>query len=103
MRILMAAAAAMAGLLATPVLATELEQGKVTVSIADLDLATPAGQRLLDKRVAVAIDRLCGTPVTFSRDELDALAVCAADARQMAAPQLAAARAQLAVTVAANR
>jgi UrcA family protein len=101
MRILMAAA--LAGVLATPTLATNHDQGKVTVQIADLDLATRAGQRALDKRLTVAIDRLCGTPVLFSRDEIAALQACEADAREMAAPQMAAARAQLAMTVAANR
>lgn len=101
MRILMAAVLATA--LAAPALATEFDQGKVTVQVADLDLATPAGQRALNKRLTVAIDRLCGTPVTFTRDELAALQSCEADARLMAAPQVAAARAQLAMTVAANR
>jgi len=98
MRILMAAVLATA--LAGPALATEFEQGKVTVPVADLDLATPAGQRALNKRLTVAIDRLCGTPVIFSRDEIAALQACEADARQMAAPQVAAARAQLATTIA---
>jgi UrcA family protein len=101
MRILMAVALTAA--LAVPALATEFEQGKVTVQVADLDLATSAGQRALNKRLTLAIDRLCGTPVIFSRDEIAALQACEADALQMAAPQLAAARAQLAMTVAANR
>lgn len=101
MRILIAAV--IAGALAAPALAADYDQGKVVIQTADLDLSTRGGQRALNKRLSVAIDRLCGTPVLFSRDEIAALQACEADARQMAAPQLAAARAQLAVTVAANR
>lgn len=103
MRILMMAALAAA--VAAPALAADsgFEQARIRVQTADIDLATPTGQRVLDRRLTVAIARLCGYPATFSRDELSALAACEADARQMVAPQISAAKARLAVTVATSR
>jgi UrcA family protein len=103
MRILMAAM--MAAALATPALAAEqgYEQFAVKVQTADLDLATVSGQRNLDRRLDAALTRLCGMPVFHTRDELDALDDCRADAMKAAAPQIEAARARQAVTVAANR
>lgn len=106
MRILLAAATAavLAAPAATPALAAPgYEQGQVRVQTADLDLATTAGQRVLERRVEMALTRLCGMPVFHSRDELDALDACRADAMKAAAPQIDAARARQAVTVAVNR
>lgn len=108
MRILMIAmmaAAVATPTLATPALAAErgYEQFAVKVQTADLDLATVSGQRNLDRRLDAALTRLCGMPVFHTRDELDALDDCRADAMKAAAPQIEAARARQAVTVAANR
>ena len=103
MRILMAAALAAATLAAPALAAPGYEQGQVRVQTADLDLATAAGQRALERRVEMALTRLCGMPVFHTRDELDALDACRADALKAAAPQIDAARARQAVTVAVNR
>ncbi|WP_156254757.1 UrcA family protein [Sandarakinorhabdus oryzae] len=103
MRVMMALV--VAATLAVPAVAAErgYEQSQVRVQIADLDLATAAGQRALEKRMSVAMVRLCGMPVMFSRDELADLDACRADAMKAAAPQLEAARAQRAVAVASTR
>lgn len=98
-------AAFLAATVASPTLATPAnsEQGQVMVRTGDLDLATAAGQRRLDQRIDVALIRLCGSPIIFSRDELAALDACRADALTAAAPHIKAARARLAVTVASQR
>ncbi|OYZ15382.1 MAG: hypothetical protein B7Y35_04650 [Sphingomonadales bacterium 28-64-96] len=103
MRTMMALLAA--ATLAMPALAAETgyEQWQVKVQTADLDLSSATGQRALDKRLSLAMTRLCGSPVLFTRDELADLDACHADAMKAAAPQIDAARAQRAVTVAANR
>ena len=103
MRMLMAVIVA-AGL-AAPAVSAEpgYEEARIVVKTEDLDLSTPAGQRAMDKRLRIAVTRLCGYPVTFSRDESEALAACEADAKQAVAPQIEAMRARLAMTVAANR
>lgn len=90
---------------AVPAVATEtgFEQAQVRVSTADLDLSSAAGQRMLEKRLSLAMTRLCGTPVFQTRDELAHLDACQADAMQAASPQIEAARARRAVAVAANR
>lgn len=73
------------------------EQSAVRVRTADLDLASAAGQRQLETRLAMALARLCGQPVLQTPEERDDLAACRADAIAAAAPQIAAARARLAV------
>ena len=103
MRIAMALV--VAATLAVPALAAErgYEQAQVRVQTADLDLASTAGQRTLEKRLSLAMVRLCGSPVMFSRDELADLDACQAEAMKAAAPQVEAARAQRAVAVASTR
>jgi UrcA family protein len=103
MRILMAAV--LAATLAAPALAQNAgyEQSQVRVNTSDLDLATADGQRILGKRLEMAMVRLCGMPVFFTRDELADLEACRADAMKAAAPQIEAARARQAVAVAARR
>ena len=51
----------------------------------------------------MAVTRLCGTPVMFSRDELAELEACRAEAMAATAPQIDAARNKRAVAVASNR
>jgi UrcA family protein len=94
-----------AATLAVPAVAAETgyEKWQVKVQTADLDLSSATGQRALDKRLSLAMTRLCGAPVLFTREELADLDACRADAMMAAAPQIDAARAQRAVTVAANR
>jgi UrcA family protein len=102
MRILMAAL--VAATVAAPAIAAGpgYERAEVRVQTYDLDLATVAGQRTLGKRLEVAMNRVCGTPVLYTRDELAELDACRTDAAQASAPQIEAARARQAVTV-ANR
>ena len=94
-----------AATVAVPAMAAETgyEQWQVRVQTADLDLSSADGQRVLDKRLSQAMTRLCGYPVTFTRDELAAFDTSRADAMTAAAPQIDAARARRAVAVASNR
>lgn len=94
-----------AATLAMPAIASErgFEYAQVKVQTADLDLASDVGQRRLEKRLALAMTRLCGAPIFFSRDELADLDACRADALKGAAPQIEAARAQRGMTVASSR
>lgn len=103
MRILMAAI--LAATLAAPALAAGngYQQDVVRIRTGDLDLASAKGQRALDRRVATAMVALCGMPVLHSREEAAELETCRADALKAAAPQLDAARARLAMTVASRR
>jgi UrcA family protein len=103
MRMMMAALVVAA--LASPALAAQpgYEESRVTVKTADIDLATASGQKLLGKRLDIAMSRLCGTPIMFTRDEIAALDACRSDALAAAAPQIEAARARQAVMVAARR
>lgn len=94
-----------AATLAAPALAAQpgYESAQVRVQTADLDLASAAGQRVLERRISVAVTRVCGTPVLFSRDELSELAACEAQAMAATGPQIDAARAKRAVSVASTR
>jgi UrcA family protein len=94
-----------AATLAAPALAADpgYESAQVRVQTADLDLSSAAGQRLLDRRIAVAVSRVCGSPVLFSREELDELAACEAQAMAATRPQIEAARTKRAVAVASTR
>jgi UrcA family protein len=93
-----------AATLATPALAAPgYEESRVRVQTADLDLSSAPGQRLLTQRLEVAMTRLCGTPVFFSREEIADLDACRADAMKAAAPQIDSARALQGVAVASSR
>lgn len=94
-----------AATLAAPALAANpgYERAETRVQTADLDLASAAGQRVLERRLSVAVARVCGTPVMFSRDELAELDACRAEAMAATAPQIEAARNKRAVAVASTR
>ena len=94
-----------AATLAVPAMAGQpgYDQAQVRVQTADLDLSSAGGQRAMEKRLSFAMVRLCGAPVFNTRDELADLDACRADALSTAAPQIDAARARRAMTVAANR
>lgn len=94
-----------AATLAMPAVAAETgyEQWQVRVQTADLDLSSATGQRALEKRLSFAMMRLCGSPIIDSRDEIADLDACRADALKMAAPQINAARARMAMAVASSR
>lgn len=94
-----------AATLAVPAMAANpgYERAEVRVQTADLDLSSASGQRLLDRRISVAVTRVCGMPVMFSRDEIAELEACQAQAMAATAPQIEAARSKRAVAVASTR
>ena len=52
----------LSALIATPALAQSAPaETRITVRTADLDLASQAGQRILDRRLAQAVAEACGT------------------------------------------
>ena len=90
----LAIAAAALGLVcstATPVLAGNVEQLSVKVRLSDINLASPSGQKLLDRRIEYAARTVCraDVPTTGSRiltqDKRDCLAKARTDARQQVA------------------
>jgi len=90
--------------IATPAMAdTPLQTEKVLVSIAYLDLASPKGRNILERRVNAAINTLCGTPVFGDRAEAEALQACRDEARAAAQPQIKAILSRASVTVASAR
>lgn len=80
---------------------------RLSISTAGLDLATPAGQRALDRRILHAASALCGTPSPADGRGRAAYDQCRADARVTAAAErnraIEVARRQGGVAVAANR
>ncbi len=50
----------LAALVATPVIAEPAPTSRVIVRVADLNLASAVGQRLLDRRLAHAVIEVCG-------------------------------------------
>lgn len=56
------ALAAVTATLAAPALAAEAAPATVEVSIADLDLAAPAGNEALTQRIDAAVDEVCAKP-----------------------------------------
>ena len=87
--------------IAAPAMAdTPLLTDKVSISTANLDLATPRGRQMLERRVNAAIGTLCGAPIFGSRDEADALRACREAARTDVQPQVKAMLTRASVTVA---
>ena len=62
-----------------------------TVSYADLNLASTAGQQTLNRRIAGAVRSVCSNPMAGQLSERSADRRCAAEARKKAEPQAAAA------------
>ena len=73
-----------ASLAAQPV--DDSEQASIRVSFADLDLGSPAGRASFDRRIARAIDVLCGQPGT-NLDMATPVWKCRQAARASASPQ----------------
>jgi len=85
------AALGLAGAGITPALAGEAERMTISVSTADIDLATAKGQKTLDQRLKRAVRNVCrtasantGTRVP-SQDALACLAKARADVKQQVA------------------
>ena len=92
MRILFIAAAA-AAIAAAPAQSETFDDGAPTarISVADLNLATPAGQRSLHFRVSGAIERMCGSAsIATNLRESAAIDACRKTASADADRQLAA-------------
>lgn len=81
----------LAGTAAAPAFAQDIDRMTVSVSYADLNLATPEGQKALDQRVEKAVRTVCRTtnPATgtrlMSNDALACLANARAEAKQKVA------------------
>ena len=62
MRSLLILAAIMAALVAAPAIAQNLSEAPATILVrhADLDLATPGGIAMLDRRIRAAVEEACG-------------------------------------------
>jgi len=56
---------------------------------ADLDLATQSGRATLNRRVALALESVCGSYANRSAEEQDKITRCRRDANARLAPQLA--------------
>lgn len=88
---LAAAALGLVGSAATPVLAEEGERLSIEVKVDDINLASPSGQKLLDRRIERAVRTVCrlDAPTTGSRiltqEKRDCLVAARADARQQVA------------------
>lgn len=61
--------------------------GTIMVRYGDIDFKAPDAAAILDRRIGSAIEQLCGTPITGSRDEAEAITACRADAHANAAPK----------------
>jgi UrcA family protein len=83
--------------LGTPAAADSWSTDRVTVNYSGIDLASSAGRVKFERRLASAINGLCGTPVLGTLEEAETLRACRAEAREAAEPQV---RAVLAVAAA---
>lgn len=85
------ASAGLVGTMAAPALADEAAARTAQVVYGDLDLATAAGQRTLDRRIEKAVRQVCRTASfrtgtrTMSLDALNCLARARSDAKQQVA------------------
>lgn len=83
---------ALAGAAITPALAGAPEPARITIDTVGIDLATPAGQQMLDRRIVRAVQAVCGSagPQTGTRVQSQAVRACIAKARAEAKQQVAA-------------
>ena len=86
------AALGLAGAAITPALAGNADRMSVSVSVADIDLATAKGQRTLDRRLEKAVRTVCRATdlTTGSRILSQESRVCVAKTRASVKQQLAA-------------
>ena len=88
---LAAAALGLACTTAAPAFAGNAEKMSVRVNLGDINLASPSGQKLLDRRIAYAVRTVCRVDevITGSRiltkEKRDCLVKARADARQQVA------------------
>jgi UrcA family protein len=92
MKILISVAAAMTALAGGPALAqTRADAATATIRYADLDLASAAGRRALDRRIGFAVRDACGTASTFDLHGANAVRACVTGAKKAVAAQRSAA------------
>jgi UrcA family protein len=92
MKILLSFAALAAALAGGPAVAqTHAAPATVTVRYADLDLASAAGRRTLDRRIGLAVRDACGTASDVDLHGRNIVAACRTETRAAAAAQRAAA------------
>ncbi len=78
-------AALAAALLAAPAAASSDEKRRdVRINVADLDLGTAQGIAALDRRLAKAVVKACGTAYYLEPEELDTMERCRAAAQNRA-------------------
>lgn len=75
----------------------------VVVNYQDVDLSTPKGRQLLDRRVDAAISSMCGQPIFGTRDEAEMLDACRVEARSAVTPQLQQAKSRANLNMASVR
>ena len=78
--------------LAVPAGATDPAQKRASIRIDDLDLSSPRDLRLLDRRVAAAKERVCGSYAGARDGAEDRIAECRAGVDRQLEPRLAALR-----------
>ncbi|RYE04510.1 MAG: UrcA family protein [Sphingomonadales bacterium] len=88
-KIMLPLVAALAAMPAMPAMAGE-RSVQVKVRHADLDLGTPAGRAMLDRRIAAATETVCGSYAGVSAEESFAIDDCRARAKADVRRQLAA-------------
>jgi UrcA family protein len=85
MKKLLIGAALVAAQLAAPAMAdTGQKRRDIGVAVSDLDLGTREGVAALDRRLARAVAKACGTAHYLEAEQLDDLDRCRADARERA-------------------
>lgn len=79
--ILFAAAALVSAATTTPLIAKPASPEVRTVSYADLDLSTSAGQARLERRIQAAVRDVCGMAPSFDLARRQAVRECVAETR----------------------
>lgn len=88
-RIIASIAAAVTLAAAAPAAADQQTGRSATVSYADLDLGDAGDRAILNRRIAAATERVCGSYAGVSSEEAIAIDRCRAEARRTVARQLA--------------
>lgn len=94
MKITFAIAAAAVLVSAAPALAAD-PAPRATIRTADLDLGRASDVRKLDRRVASATEKVCGSYAQARDGEEERIAACRAEVARQLEPQLAALRAKV--------
>lgn len=66
---------------AAPAIAADVAPAATRIHIADLDLASPSGKAMLDRRVGRALENVCGSYATVEADMQQQIQACRAATR----------------------